>query len=125
MDLDQLPEKNHRHRGVTDKEGRPANARSALLFLLNLEFVGEMTEEGTGNREQEVLLPRFLMKPLGFQSGSDYSCSLFPDPCSLPSLPYKSLFISEAGGPRSEIDHFFHRLYKSLQPRLIPGGEAI
>ena len=41
-------------------------------------FIGEMTREGTGNREQEVLLPRFLLKPLGFQGGSDYSCSLFP-----------------------------------------------
>ena len=41
-----------------------------------------MTGEGTGNREQEVLLPRFLLKTLEFQGGSDYSCSLFP-----PRLP--------------------------------------
>ena len=37
-------------------------------------------EKGKGNREQEVLLPRFLLKTLEFQGGSDYSCSLFPDP---------------------------------------------
>ena len=33
------------------------------------------SEQGTGNREQEVLLPRFLLQTLGFQGGSDYSCS--------------------------------------------------
>ena len=56
------------------------------------EFIGEMTGEETGNREQEVLLPRFLLKSLEIQGGSDYSCSLFPDPCSLPGLPGKSPF---------------------------------
>ena len=47
-----------------------------------------MTGEGTGNREQEVLLPRFLLKTLEFQGGSDYSCSL-------PVSPDKSLFIAQ------------------------------
>ena len=42
------------------------------------EFIGEMTGEETGNREQEVLLPRGQLKALEIQGSSDYSCSLFP-----------------------------------------------
>ena len=55
-----------------------------------------MVGDETDNSEQEVLLPRFLLKTLGFQGGSDYSCSLFPDPCSLPGLLDKSLFIGNS-----------------------------
>ena len=46
------------------------------------------TGEGTGNREQGVPLPRFLLKTLNKQGGSDYSCSLFPYPCSLDNLQF-------------------------------------
>ena len=56
-----------------------------------------------GNREQEVLLQRFLLQTLEKQGGSDYSCSL-------PGLPDKSLFTG--GGLNS---YFPFSLFPPLQ----------
>ncbi len=44
-------------------------------------------EQGTGNREQEKLLPPFLLKPLAQNARQPQF--LFPVPCSLFFYPFK------------------------------------
>ena len=48
---------------------------SVQLTLRNWNLLGRCRgrEQATGNREQEVPLPRFLLKTLEIQGGSDYS----------------------------------------------------